>query len=121
MIWELITLFFFLIILTNCFLFCLKIKEESKRGDVAKSIQCYMIEKEKSEEEAKVHIKSLISNAWKELNKESMKSSISNSVIKLSLNMARTAQFIFQHGDGIGTSKKVTRDRLISLIVQPVR
>ncbi|KAJ9176955.1 hypothetical protein P3X46_012213 [Hevea brasiliensis] len=94
--------------------------EESKRGDVTKSIQCYMIEEGVNEEEAKEHIKSLIGNAWKELNKESMKPFLSNSIVNMSLNMARTAQCIFQYGDGIGTSFGVTRDRLISLIVQSI-
>jgi hypothetical protein len=38
----------------------------------------------------------------------------------MSLNMARTAQFLFQNGDGIGTSTGVTKDNLTSLVVKPI-
>ncbi|XP_061948791.1 probable terpene synthase 9 isoform X2 [Populus nigra] len=93
---------------------------ESERGDVTKSIQCYMIEKGASEKESKEHIKGLINQAWKELNKENSKWSLPKPLVNLSLNMARTAQCIFQFGDGIGTSTGVTRDRLTSLIVEPI-
>ncbi|KAJ6917329.1 terpene synthase 9 [Populus alba x Populus x berolinensis] len=93
---------------------------ESERGDVTKSIQCYMIEKGASEKESKEHIKGLISQAWKELNKENSKCSLPKPLVNMSLNMARTAQCIFQFGDGIGTSTGITRDRLTSLIVEPI-
>ncbi|XP_011003226.1 PREDICTED: probable terpene synthase 9 isoform X2 [Populus euphratica] len=93
---------------------------ESERGDVTKSIQCYMIEKGASEKESKVHIKALINQAWKELNKENSKCSLPKPLVNMSLNMARTAQCIFQFGDGIGTSTGVIRDRLTSLIVEPI-
>ncbi|KAL1533095.1 R-linalool synthase, chloroplastic-like isoform X5 [Salvia divinorum] len=41
---------------------------EMKRGDVAKSIQCYMKEKNTSVEEAEKHVRFLIREAWKEMN-----------------------------------------------------
>ncbi|KDP30235.1 hypothetical protein JCGZ_17017 [Jatropha curcas] len=91
---------------------------ESKRGDVIKSIQCYMIKENASEEEAKEHIKGLIRHSWKKLNEGiDNKCSLMN---LLCLNMARTSQCIFQYGDGIGTSIGITRDRLTSLIIQPI-
>ncbi|XP_062153315.1 probable terpene synthase 9 [Alnus glutinosa] len=93
---------------------------ESKRGDVAKSIECYMVQESVSEEEAQDHIKRLISYSWKKLNEERAKSSLPKSIVKMSLNMARTAQFLFQNGDGIGTSTGVTKDNLTSLVVKPI-
>lgn len=87
---------------------------------MTKSIQCCMIEKGASEKESKEHIKGLINQAWKELNKENSKCSLPKPLVNMSLNMARTAQCIFQFGDGIGTSTGVTRDRLTSLIVEPI-
>ena len=89
---------------------------------MAKAVQCYMVEKGISEEEAINHTKELISQSWKMMNKEifSKNNSVPNSLVRMSVNMARTAQCIFQHGDGIGTSIGVTRDRLASLIVEPV-
>ena len=95
-------------------------KAESERGDVAKSIQCYMVHEGEPEVEAKHRIKEKISYSWKKLNKEIAKNSLPKSMVKMSLNMARTAQCIFQHGDGIGTSTGVMKDRLSSLIVKPI-
>ncbi|KAF5746034.1 terpene synthase 9 [Tripterygium wilfordii] len=93
---------------------------ESKRGDVAKSTDCYMIERGMSREEAEEQIKDLISQSWKMLNEESAKSYLPKSMVKICLNMARTAQCIFQYGDGIGTSTGVTKDLLTSLILKPI-
>ncbi|XVF66946.1 hypothetical protein PTKIN_Ptkin10aG0080800 [Pterospermum kingtungense] len=97
-------------------------KAESARGDVPKSTECYMIELAGRSKEARPreHIKGLIADSWKKLNEESYKNSLPRSMIKMCLNMARTAQCIFQHGDGIGTSTGATKDLLISLIVQPI-
>ncbi|XP_059452262.1 probable terpene synthase 9 [Corylus avellana] len=93
---------------------------ESKRGDVAKSIECYMVQESVSKEEAQDHIKRLISYSWRKLNEESAKNSMPKSIVKMSLNMARTAQFLFQNGDGIGTSTGVVKDHLTSLIIKPI-
>jgi acid phosphatase class B len=87
---------------------------------VAKSIECYMVQESVSKEEAQDYIKRLISYSWKKLNEESAKSSLPKSVVKMSLNMARTAQCIYQHGDGLGTSTGVIKDHLTSLIVKPI-
>ncbi|KAM1373239.1 hypothetical protein ACFX2I_023964 [Malus domestica] len=94
-------------------------KAESERGDMAKS-ECCMEERGISEEEAQDCINELICYSWKKINEESSKTAIPKSIVKMSLNMARTAHSIFQHGDGIGTSIGVTKDRLISLIVNPI-
>ncbi|GMN69937.1 hypothetical protein TIFTF001_038977 [Ficus carica] len=100
----------------------IKEEHESKRGDVAKAVQCYMVEKGISEEEAIHDTKELISHSWKMMNKEiiSKNNSVPNSMVRICLSMTRTAQCICQDGDGIGTSIGVTRDRLASLIVKPV-
>ncbi|XP_059664108.1 probable terpene synthase 9, partial [Cornus florida] len=96
-------------------------KAEMVRGDVAKSIQCYMIKEGKSEDEARDHIKGLIKSSWRKLNEASLrKFGPKSSIVTMSLSMARTALCIFQHGDGIGTSFGVTKDLLTSLIVTPI-
>jgi hypothetical protein len=87
---------------------------------VAKSIECYMVEESVSKEEAQDHIKRLIRYSWKKLNEESAKSSLPKSAVKMSYNMARTAQCIYQHGDGLGTSTGVIKDHLTTLIVKPI-
>ncbi|GMP54231.1 hypothetical protein CsSME_00019459 [Camellia sinensis var. sinensis] len=99
-------------------------KDEIERGDVAKSIHCCMIKEGVSEEEARDRIKALISFSWKKLNEATAKINHRHHparfIVTMSLNMARTAQSIFQHGDGIGTSIGITKDRLTSLIVKPI-
>ncbi|KAM6549096.1 hypothetical protein CsatB_020772 [Cannabis sativa] len=98
-------------------------KDELKRGDVKKSVECYMAEKGIWEEEEAInHIKELRRNSWKMVNKEIIigNNCLPKIMVKMCLNMARTAQFIFQHGDGIGTSTGATKHRLASLIVKPV-
>ncbi|KAI8011499.1 putative terpene synthase 9 [Camellia lanceoleosa] len=98
-------------------------KDEIERGDVAKSIHCCMIKEGVSEEEARDRIKALISFSWKKLNEATAKINHrhhpARSIVTMSLNMARS-QSIFQHGDGIGTSIGITKDRLTSLIVKPI-
>ncbi|XP_022897579.1 terpene synthase 10-like [Olea europaea var. sylvestris] len=42
--------------------------DEMKRGDVPKTIQCYMNETGASEDEAREHIRSLIRETWKKMN-----------------------------------------------------
>ncbi|KAJ4824446.1 hypothetical protein Tsubulata_039813 [Turnera subulata] len=76
-------------------------KEEQERGDVASSIQCLMAEKKlSSEREAREHIRKLINSSWTELNSALVASnSLPLSIKKASLNMGRTAQVVYQHGD----------------------
>ncbi|XP_027344009.1 probable terpene synthase 11 [Abrus precatorius] len=80
-------------------------KEEQERGDNACSIQCLMRENDISDENvARRHIRQLIGNLWSELNGLAMTtSSLPPSIVKASLNMARTAQVIYQHGDDQST------------------
>ncbi|RHN75612.1 putative geranyl diphosphate diphosphatase [Medicago truncatula] len=78
--------------------------EEQERGDNACSIQCLMKENNISDEnEARKHLRLLIGNLWRELNGLAMSKTIPLSVVKASLNMARTAQVIYQHGDDQST------------------
>ncbi|KAK8299270.1 hypothetical protein V6Z12_D05G311200, partial [Gossypium hirsutum] len=85
-------------------------KAEMERGDIPKAVQAYMIEKGVSEETARNHVKELISNSWKKINEEILDNRFSRAIVNLSKNMARTAQCIYQHGDGFGTSTGVTKD-----------
>ncbi|KAF5188255.1 Terpene synthase [Thalictrum thalictroides] len=95
-------------------------KDEIIRGDVPKSIQCYMKQTGVSEEQARQHVKGLVRSYWKKLNEESVKSILPKSMIEMIINMVRTAQCIFEHGDGIGTSHGTTKDTAISLFVEPI-
>nr|QPL17967.1 terpene synthase [Lathyrus odoratus] len=78
--------------------------EERERGDNASSIECLMEENNiLDENESRKHIRLLIRNLWRELNGLAMNKTMPLSVVKSSLNMARTAQVIYQHGDDQST------------------
>ncbi|KAK7251354.1 hypothetical protein RIF29_34467 [Crotalaria pallida] len=78
--------------------------EEQERGDNACSIQCHMKENNISDEiESRKHIRQLIGKLWLELNGLAMNTTLPLSVVKASLNMSRTAQVIYQHGDDKST------------------
>lgn len=87
-----------------------------------KSIQCYIHETGASEEEAREHIKLLISETWKKMNEEKVAASsvCSQGFIEIALNLARMSQCMYQYGDGHGSQDSVTRDRVFSLFVDHI-
>lgn len=91
-----------------------------ERGDIPKAVQSYVIEKGVSEEEARDHVKNLISDSWKKINEEIVDNTFPEVIVNLSKNMARTAQCMYQHGDGVGTSTGVTKDCIVSSILKPI-
>ncbi|RVW80387.1 (-)-alpha-terpineol synthase [Vitis vinifera] len=95
--------------------------DELKRGDVPKSIQCYMYETGASEEDARKHISYLIGETWKKLNEDrAVESPFPETFIGIATNLARMAQCMYQHGDGHGIEYGETKDRVLSLLVEPV-
>ncbi|KAM0944079.1 putative (-)-alpha-terpineol synthase [Dioscorea sansibarensis] len=96
--------------------------EEVNRGDVKKSIQCYMHEKGVSETIAREYIKDLIRETWKELNTNifTMSSPLDVCFSNLAMDIARTAHCIYEHGDGYGVPKNETKDRVMKLLIKPI-
>ncbi|XP_031270973.1 terpene synthase 10-like [Pistacia vera] len=96
--------------------------DELKRGDVAKSIQCYMHETGASEEDAREHIQEMITEIWMKMNRERLENPhLSNTTfIEIAMNLARMAQCMYQHGDGHGIQDRETKDRVLSLLVNPI-
>ena len=64
-----------------------------ERGDIPKSIQCYMHETGASEEDARKHMKYLISEAWKKMNQARVEDGplFSKAFIGVTENLARMA------------------------------
>ncbi|WMV12647.1 hypothetical protein MTR67_006032 [Solanum verrucosum] len=87
--------------------------DEMERGDVPKSIQCYMNKKDVSEEDARKHINLLIKETWKLMNTVQNNNSLfSETFIGCAVNGARTSQTIYQHGDGYGIQNSHTKNRI---------
>ncbi|KAL6987030.1 lysase, partial [Sarracenia purpurea var. burkii] len=95
--------------------------DEIKRGDVPKSIQCYMHETGASEEDARQHIKSLIDDTWKELNDARPTDSLYfDTFIGVTKNMVRSFHCMYQYGDGYGSERGETKDRILSILINPI-
>ncbi|KAK0578340.1 hypothetical protein LWI29_008797 [Acer saccharum] len=96
-------------------------EDEMKRGDVPKSIQCYMHETGASEEEAREHIRGLINETWLKMNKDRIGNHhLSNTFVGVAMNAARMAQCMYQFGDGYGVPNKETKHRVLSLLINPI-
>ncbi|KAL0535850.1 hypothetical protein IC582_024776 [Cucumis melo] len=97
--------------------------EEAKRGEVAKSIQCYMNDTGASEQEARRYLKDFIMESWKKLNEEvqTLNNSplLSKSFIEIALNVARISHTVYQHIDGHTVEDHETKDRVLSLFIKP--
>ncbi|MBA0672093.1 hypothetical protein Goklo_029508, partial [Gossypium klotzschianum] len=72
---------------------------ELKRGDIPKSVQCYMYESGVSEEEeAREHIRKLIDATWKKINEDQMaKLPFSRKFIEICKNIARVSLLMYQN------------------------
>lgn len=93
-----------------------------QRGDISKSIQCYMLESGATEDEARMHIKNLIMKAWKKLNKEQLnaKSQLLREFIHYAMDIDRMAQFMYDKGDGHGRPN-LTKSHASSLLFNPIQ
>ncbi|KAL2460374.1 terpene synthase 02 [Abeliophyllum distichum] len=95
--------------------------DELKRGDTPKSIRCYMNETAASEDDARKHVKFLISETWKKLNKDGgADCPFSQTFIEIAKNTGRMSQYMYQYGDGHGMSNSETKDRILALVFEPI-
>ncbi|KAK6805501.1 hypothetical protein RDI58_003286 [Solanum bulbocastanum] len=88
--------------------------DELKKGDVSKSIQCYMNEKGASEEEAREHIRFLIKETWEAMNTaQRKKSPFSETFIGVVKNITRTSHFMYLHNDVKSSISKILFEPII--------
>nr|QYM90044.1 terpene synthase [Phalaenopsis bellina] len=96
-------------------------KEEIQRGEKANSVQCYMKEIDVSESIARDHTRHLVRNFWKKLNGELIEFSTSIGSFKEGiLGVPRTAQFLYQNGDGYAIDNGKIRDQIFYMIIEPI-
>ncbi|XP_058088133.1 monoterepene synthase TPS1, chloropastic-like isoform X5 [Magnolia sinica] len=96
--------------------------DELARGDVPKSIQCYMHEVGVSEEIAREHIKGVISDLWKKMNQHrATLSALPKSFIAAAFDLPRMSTCAYLYGDGFGVPDRETKDIVMSLVVEPIR
>ncbi|XP_044461395.1 terpene synthase 10-like [Mangifera indica] len=96
--------------------------DELERGDVAKSIQCYMHETGASEADGREHIGEMIAATWMKMNRDRLENPhLSTTFIDIAMNLGRMAQCMYQHGDGHGIEVGQTRDNVLSVLVNPIQ
>ncbi|XP_055816088.1 (R)-linalool synthase TPS5, chloroplastic-like [Solanum dulcamara] len=88
--------------------------DELKRGDVSKSIQCYMNEKGASEEEAREHITLLIEDTWEAMNRTQRKNCpFCETFIGIAKTITRTSHFMYLHTDVKSSISKILFEPII--------
>ncbi|KAH9751572.1 Beta-myrcene/(E)-beta-ocimene synthase 2 [Citrus sinensis] len=96
--------------------------DEIQRGDVPKSIQCYMHETGASEEVARKHIKDMTRQMWKKVNayRADKDSPLSQNTVDFMLNLVRMSHFMYLRGDGHGAQNQETMDVASTWLFQPI-
>ncbi|XP_043720091.1 alpha-terpineol synthase, chloroplastic-like isoform X2 [Telopea speciosissima] len=96
---------------------------ELERGDVLKSIQSYMHQTGASEGAAREHISHMIDETWKKINKEILANNyflLPQPFIETTANLARMSVCTYQHGDGYGAIDDDGKNRVKSLLFEPI-
>ncbi|XP_020100320.1 gamma-terpinene synthase, chloroplastic-like [Ananas comosus] len=91
-------------------------KFEHQRDDVAKSIHCCVHHEGLAEATAREHIEELIDDCWKKLN-----GARNERFTAVAVNLPRTTRCFYIHGDGFGSPEVETKDRIVSLFIEPVQ
>ena len=74
-----------------------------------------------SEEEARKHMKFLIGETWKQMNQDRVTNSpFCKAFIEIATNLGRMAQCMYQHGDAHSVQDRETKDRVLSLLINPI-
>ncbi|KAK8480204.1 hypothetical protein V6N11_083002 [Hibiscus sabdariffa] len=96
-------------------------KDELERGESVNSITCYMKQTGCSEVIARQHISDQIDNCWRKMIRFRIDGSpFEKHLIETSINLARISQCTYQHGDAHGCPDYLSKNRVRSLIVDPI-
>ncbi|CAM8928163.1 unnamed protein product [Rhodiola kirilowii] len=91
------------------------------RGDTPKAIQCYMNDTGASEEAAREHVKTLVTEGWKKLNECVMNErKLSATGVERQLNLVRASHCFYQHGDGHRNQDGETKCLMSQLLFDPI-
>ncbi|KAH7525553.1 hypothetical protein JRO89_XSUnG0072200 [Xanthoceras sorbifolium] len=93
---------------------------ELKRGDIPKSVQCFMNETGASEEVSRQHIKDQMRQLWKKVNVyRAADSTLSETAIEVMLNIVRMFHSVYLHGDGHAVQEE-TKKLASPLLFEPI-
>ncbi|GLT39855.1 hypothetical protein SLA2020_140220 [Shorea laevis] len=95
-------------------------QSELERDHVASAVECHMEQNDVSREEAVKFFHQEITNAWKLINEEFLKPTVTPMpILTRVLNFARAIDVVFKNGEGYSKSY-LYKDRIASLFVDPV-
>ncbi|WCJ20236.1 Terpenoid cyclases/Protein prenyltransferases superfamily protein [Euphorbia peplus] len=95
-------------------------KDETKREDFPKAIDCYMKQYGVSRPEAIDSILSLLENKWKDMNEDLLKpTNMSKIMLKYTFNFARMSM-LFYGGTDLFTYESASKELITSFIINPL-
>nr|Q9FXY7.1 RecName: Full=(E)-beta-farnesene synthase; Short=AaFS; AltName: Full=Terpene synthase 10 [Artemisia annua]CAC12731.1 putative sesquiterpene cyclase [Artemisia annua] len=96
-------------------------KEEQERGHVASSIECYSKESGASEEEACEYISRKVEDAWKVINRESLRpTAVPFPLLMPAINLARMCEVLYSVNDGFTHAEGDMKSYMKSFFVHPM-
>lgn len=103
-------------------MFVLLKQAEIERGETASSILCYMRDTGVSEEVAREHIRRMIDQSWKKMNKDIIENShpFGKGFAEAAKNLGRISECHYQYSDGHGAPDDRAKNRVLSLIIDPI-
>lgn len=82
---------------------------------------CYMRESGVNEDDATKHIRNLLHETWKKMNKDRVTHSpFPRPFVDTAINLARISECTYQYGDGHGAPDRKSKNRVHSLIIEPI-
>ncbi|KAI7742027.1 hypothetical protein M8C21_029288 [Ambrosia artemisiifolia] len=96
--------------------------DEMDRGKSINAISCYMHENDVGEEVAREYINTLIDKAWRRMIEARVAcfDDSKDPFIDMAINLARISHSTYQFGDGHGAPDARSRDRVLSVIFEPI-
>ncbi|XP_076905292.1 (E)-beta-ocimene synthase, chloroplastic-like [Bidens hawaiensis] len=96
--------------------------DEIETGNSLNAISCYMNDSGVCEAVARAYIRTLIDEAWRKLIKVHLACSqeLANPFVDMAINLARISHCTYQHGDGHGAPDARAKDRVVSVIIDPI-
>lgn len=74
-----------------------------------------------SEDISRKHIRGMLSKIWKNVNGQCIaQTPLLQPIMNIITNIARVAQWIYQHGDGLGIPDRETKAQVVSLLIDPL-
>lgn len=95
---------------------------EQERGHVPSIIECYMKKYGASKQEAYLNFQKEVINAWKDINKESLRPiEVPMFALERVLNLARVIDTLYKEKDGYTNSKGKVKNMISSLLVESIK